>query len=408
MRCNYLLQESTRLKIDWSKIYRSDTQIVLITNDSCITKLKQNSKKYFARIITTNDLSVHNLFTLISNDIANNNINKDAIRISTIDEFLVETTALLLDKFGIDGITIEQSRSFTDKICMKEKLSNTSIKIPKYHVFSFNEYKKRKNDYVDEIIQRVGFPCFSKPINSAGSYKTTKINNKEELNNWINTVDTNLIFEIDEFIDGELYHCDSIIQNGKITNVFVSKKLNPNFEFLKGRNVGNITVKDKLSIIEDIKIFNQVVLEALNKPNGVIHLELFKLYNNELVFLEIASRPPGCMNNEMYEKSYSINLQEEHVSIQFEQSTIKSVDRSTHAFWIWFPIKDGKIKSLKLPDINSKYENYWKYNIGDRLEKSVILTERLGGILVYNDNYDELLKDFERFKDHNCLEIEEE
>ena len=98
----------------------------------------------------------------------------------------------------ITGCNSYQSKLTFDKIDCLNFLSSKGIKVAS----SISIMKSKKID-VDEIENKIGFPCFVKASNSGSSFGVFKVNNKEEIIPCINSaleVDNKVLIE--SFIDG--------------------------------------------------------------------------------------------------------------------------------------------------------------------------------------------------------------
>ncbi|WP_315707629.1 ATP-grasp domain-containing protein [Brenneria uluponensis] len=98
-------------------------------------------------------------------------------------------------------------------------------------------------------------------------------------------------YEVEEYIEGDIYHVDAILANGSMPYFKVSKYLNTCLDFRNGQPLGSVTV-DNPEFIATAQIFTQEVCTRLNLENQAIHLELIECHG-ELVFLEIGGRVGG-------------------------------------------------------------------------------------------------------------------
>lgn len=56
------------------------------------------------------------------------------------------------------------------------------------------------------------------------------------------------------------------------------------------------------------KLFGEQVMAALDKPNGIYHVELFLTSNNEIIFNELNARVPGVLCVPCLQDCFGINF----------------------------------------------------------------------------------------------------
>lgn len=96
-------------------------------------------------------------------------------------------------------------------------------------------------------------------------------------------------YELEEFVEGDLYHADALVVGGVVRELVPSRTVNRWLEFITGTPVGSYQVPDDTRH----RPFAQQVVEALDIAEGCIHLEYFDAPDRGLVFLEIANRVGG-------------------------------------------------------------------------------------------------------------------
>lgn len=286
---------------------------------------------------------------------------------------------------------------FIDKTVNKSLLLNTDISTPKYEIFNRVRFIEDSLSYINEISERLSYPMFIKPIDQVSCRGAAKINNQSELNAWCesNKEYNGFEFEIDEFIHGSLYHCDSLIKNNEVIYTQVGKYCNTCFDFVCGLPLGSIVLPEQDQEAKEMQEFTKNVLSHLTPPkNGVTHLELFKRSNGELVFLEVAARPAGLQTASMYKKYLNVDLNEAHALLHIDEKYMPHVNLGTYSAYISYPCKDGYIKELKIPELKSSHEIIWFVKEGDTTKAVENLADRACEIILWNNNYEYLQEDF--------------
>lgn len=165
---------------------------------------------------------------------------------------------------------------------------------------------------------------------------------------------------------------------------------------MSGKITGSITLDENDPVIQPILSLNQKVLAALQPlPNCVVHLELFRRTNGELVFLEIACRAPGGMIVQMHHKHCHINFEQAHFSMQMGLPfDLTQHNQGPYCAWAWFPLVEGTIRGFQSLPIQSHHQIVWKIKVGETYSAAKSLIDYGGSIILWNEDYAELRRDF--------------
>lgn len=164
------------------------------------------------------------------------------VKFLAIDDKAVFINAKLRDEFKLHGFKEKDIRKFRYKNISKDILIRSGIRVPKYMLLDYKKYKKDKEVYIKSIEQFIGYPMFVKPIDEAGSNGARKIESRDDLSKWLENVNTNVRYEIDEFIEGQLVAVDSLIFNNKVLHMEAVENLNPYYTFTNGKAMGSLVI----------------------------------------------------------------------------------------------------------------------------------------------------------------------
>ena len=64
-----------------------------------------------------------------------------------------------------------------------------------------------------QFIEEVGYPLCTKPDNGVGASDTHKIENQQDLEYFFSTKDSDILYIMEEFIDGVVYSYDAIVDS---------------------------------------------------------------------------------------------------------------------------------------------------------------------------------------------------
>lgn len=360
------------IRADLNRTQREGMQFYLLATESVINRMDKKQLENFSGILKTS-FDQADLESMVGDLIRQNGWNVSSIAIITNDESAIIPAAALREKFGIEGASVKTSELFIDKIKMKERMAEKSVRIPRYVSFDPEAYLQDKDGYVENIFMQFNAEyVFAKPIDSFGSNNVSKLGTKAELRDWCEEHLTAKNYELDEYLVGELFHVDSIVVEGKIVDALPYKFSYPLAEVAKGKPFAVRLMSPEESDYQELIGFNAQVLNALEPlPEGITHLEVFKTTKGEFVFLEIACRPSGGMTSEASQLHSGVNHEEAHYLAQMHlpiRGLIPHEQREMYAAFIFYPKTEGEVISLgKRPDLTTMAEFNYCVKPGDNL-----------------------------------------
>lgn len=295
------------------------------------------------------------------------------------------------------GMSYDEVLKYRNKCYMKKILYDNGIKVPIFSKITSNEIAQNLFKKYKKVV--------IKPIFGMGSTNTYLIDSKEKLEIALNEIASKNsdyeIYEIEEFIEGDMYHLDSYIKNNQIQFCGIFKYLEKTIDYsASGYNAS--VMEDDQNIITLLNNFNQKVLNAFGLENGVAHHEIF-LNNNEVTFCEIAARPGGAGIVPAIEEVYSVNLFEASICMQLEQKNpIVKPKELFSGFVIFYP-KEGIIKDITPSDIFNKdwiplFRIYGK--VGDNLINVKHSADMLASFIITGKSKRDLMNKVEWIRDN--------
>lgn len=389
-----------RIRADLDRLKSESINFYLVTTEVVLNRLEENQLKYFLSIIKTTFSEV-DLESIFYNLIKERNLNVSEIAIITNDETAIIPAAKLREKFGVDGATVKSSELFINKIKMKERAAEKGIRIPKFVSFNPTEYAQSKEGYINNVLKELNTEqIFAKPIDSFGSNDVFKLNTRSDLLSWCEKHSSAINFELDEFLEGNLFHVDTIVTNGKIVEAQPYKYACPLAEVLKGKpHAGRLVSHEEGDYIKLID-FNHKVLAAFQPlPTGVTHLEIFKKQNGELIFLEIACRPSAGFTPEVSELHCGVNFEEAHYLVQIGlplKGLIPLKQRTMYAAYLFYPKLEGEVTRLA-ENLDLKTVSELKYYVkpGDILTSAKHIMDCVATVFMKSEDMHLLNDEFE-------------
>ncbi|WOG29452.1 acetyl-CoA carboxylase biotin carboxylase subunit family protein [Endozoicomonas sp. 8E] len=330
-------------------------------------------------------------FNDIEKQIKENNIDTVNLKVFSTSEDYMYTAAKLRALLSIEGMSFSEVAVFRDKTLMKKKAAQSKIRVPHFNNFEGQSYQ--------EIAEQVGLPFVMKPRDAAGSFGVHIIKCETDFSEAVKDITLADNYAFEEYINGNLYHVDLLVQNGDIVFSVACEYTFPNLDFLSGKPCLSLVLQSDSEVSKNLKAFASQIVRSLELENGPSHIEIFISDQGEMVFLEAACRTPGAIVVPLYEKQFGVNMIEEAINIEQGKPVEKICPASEyHHFAGIFPTIEGEIKQIHEVAIRSEFDLEMHCSVGDSFTGLNSLKNIAGSIVVKNKNYDDLRKDFEYFR----------
>ncbi|MGD8165321.1 ATP-grasp domain-containing protein [Pantoea sp. FN0307] len=312
------------------------------------------------------------------------------------DEDSLDVAARLREINGTKGTKPADILPFINKLVMKDRVSLAGISVPGHLAFDPSAYKRCAENWLNFVEDKLAYPLFTKQIDSAGSEDARKIHSRSELMQWCSEHAECDNYEIDEFIEGELFHVDTLVSQGEVLLTFVSRYNRPNAEALLGLSMGSTLMSEDMADYAALEEFNRNVLNSLTPlPDGAFHHEIFKRPNGQLIFLEIAARSAGAFIPKMLEKACGINIEEMHFMAQLGEIPPRlSSQFKQYAAWLFFPPRPGVIEHCSVPDLTVEHELFWRHTTGTELSAPASSSDRVLGVVLWCEDVQKLANNY--------------
>ena len=338
-------------------------------------------------------------------------INNPDIYFLTADEFCMDVVADCREYFHAHGPKHCDIDRFRNKDLMKQALQKSNILLPRYCVFDKAQYKIQRHRYLSELVATLPFPIFAKPIDGLGAVHTFLIHNHHELQQFADFAVTNAYeYELDEYLQGTLFHLDAINQNGRSIFFTASEYISPVFDFTRGKPCGSILLPVDHPLLPRLKAFNDEVMACMRPCDGATHLEVFLTPDQRMVFLEIAKRPVGSYAGIFIEKNIGFNYEEAHyrsmLGLPLDCSMANYPQRQAKQTWAVLPAPVGEIIALNTPKLQSEFYLDWRVSIGDVKTMIPDLSHPntfAGLITLQNEDHMQLYQEFKGLVDYQAV-----
>lgn len=238
-----------------------------------------------------------------------------------MDEFDVLPAARAREYLQIfKGMSRSHALRFRDKLTMRNIASASGIACPEY-IGTFNK------DEIDEYLDRIPAPWIVKPRTEVSAFGIRKCETRERVWEVLHELDQRNTwrdhpskFQLERFIEGRVFHVDSVIRNGRIVASGVSEYGMTPFDVAHSGGVFTTAIMDyKSAERKELETLNKTLLKAFKHDKGVAHAEFLQsAETGEFFLLEVAARVGGAYIANVVEHACGFNLWREWGKLETE------------------------------------------------------------------------------------------
>ena len=241
-------------------------------------------------------------------------------RIAALDDFDVETAAMLREHLRVPGMGRTTAGGFRDKLAMRMQARTLGIPVPEFSAV-FNDQE------VGDWVGRVTPPWVLKPRSSAAALGIRKIGDRDALWRALDDAgDDRAHCVLEQFVPGDVYHVDSIVWGGVVVFAVAFKYGRPPMEI---SHEGGLFITRRLPDDSEegraLLEMNRRLQEGLGLRRGVSHMEFIRAggAGGAFVFLETSARVGGAFIVDTIDAATGINLWREWAKVEIagEQGT---------------------------------------------------------------------------------------
>ncbi|MDQ2837818.1 MAG: ATP-grasp domain-containing protein [Actinomycetota bacterium] len=208
---------------------------------------------------------------------------RPAVRIAAITERYLLPVAALREELGLPGMTVDQTLRFRDKVRMKQHLQGKGIRLPDFAEYSSAAARELLGKYSAIV---------AKPRLGAGAAEVSILRSADDIEQFEQLRAGRLAeFDVEEFIEGTMYHVDSVADRGRVIAATAGASIDENTSFGKGKFYRDVGVPAG-PLLDELLAFNAAVIAAHPDFVGVTHHEMFATADG-VCFCEIAARAGG-------------------------------------------------------------------------------------------------------------------
>jgi biotin carboxylase len=233
-------------------------------------------------------------------------------RIVALDDFDVETAALLREHLRVPGMGETTARYFRDKLAMRVRAHDHGVLVPAF-VGLFND------EAVNAYLDRVEGPWLVKPRSQAAAIGIRKATSRDEVWQHIHDLGDMRAFSLlEQFVPGDIYHVDAIVWNREVVFSAAHRYGSPPWTVAHQGGVFTTSSVDRQSEESQVlDALNRRLLDTLGLVRGVTHTEFIRAHaDGRWYFLETASRVGGAFIVDVIAASTGLNLWQEWAKVE--------------------------------------------------------------------------------------------
>jgi biotin carboxylase len=233
-------------------------------------------------------------------------------RIVALDDFDVETAALLREHLRVPGMGETTARYFRDKLAERMKARNFGILVPDF-VHTVNDAQ------VAAFAAGTPLPWILKPRSQAAAIGMKKIERAEDLQPSLDDLgDRRSFYVLERFVAGDVFHVDAIVWEKAVVFQSMHRYGQPPFEVAHGGGIFTTTsVARHDPAWAALERINRDVLATFGIVRGVTHTEFIRSAGDgRFLFLETSARVGGAFIVDLVEAESGLNLWREWAKLE--------------------------------------------------------------------------------------------
>jgi biotin carboxylase len=233
-------------------------------------------------------------------------------RIVALDDFDVETAALLREHLRVPGMGDTTARYFRDKLAMRGRARSAGLLVPEF-------VPVVNHDQIREFTSRVAPPWILKPRSLAASVGIKKVSDETQLWAAIDALGDKQSFHVlEQFVSGDIFHVDSIVFERIVRFAPVHRYGQPPMDVAHHGGIFTTrTLERHGAEALPLEIVNARVIEALGLVRGVTHTEFIQgRHDGRIYFLETSARVGGAYIVDVIEAATGVNLWREWARLE--------------------------------------------------------------------------------------------
>ena len=224
-------------------------------------------------------------------------------RVVPLDEFDLDTAALIREHLRLPGLGRTATRPFRDKLAMRETARKAGVAVPDFSgVVNHDELWK--------FLSSTEGPWMLKPRTSASAIGIQKFSDPNAVWPMLERLgDESSHHLVERFLPGEIFHVEGLSWKGELLFALPHQYGQPPFETMHSGGIFSTrTLKRESDEAEALRAIHADVIRGLGMTSGPTHSEFIRAHaDGKFYFLETAARVGGAYIAEVVEAASGIN-----------------------------------------------------------------------------------------------------
>ncbi|HTV02017.1 MAG TPA: hypothetical protein VMF13_15825 [Luteitalea sp.] len=233
-------------------------------------------------------------------------------RVVPLDDFDVETAALLREHLRIPGMGETTARYFRDKLAMRVRANDHGVLVPPF-VGLFNDQA------IEAYLDVTPGPWLVKPRSQAAAIGIRKAETRDEVWQHVHALGDQRAFSLlEQFVPGDIFHVDSIVWQREVVFTATHRYGSPPWTVAhQGGIFTTSTVERRSEDAQALDALNRRLLDTLGLVRGVTHTEFIRGHaDGRFYFLETAARVGGAFIVDVIQAATGLNLWQEWAKLE--------------------------------------------------------------------------------------------
>jgi biotin carboxylase len=250
-------------------------------------------------------------------------------------ERAVLPAAVIREALGVRGARPAQALLWRDKLAMKARVREAGIACT-------DVLRVDASTDPEALVAALGLPLVLKPRSASGGRGTLVLHDVQKVRTALAAGEpaessTRLA---ERFVDGGELSVESIVQGGEIVFENVTEYLSPGWSNI-------VPAQLSASIEGRVRALNRAAIAALEIQDGIAHLEAFVTAQGEIVFGEVACRPPGGALMELIEDVYGFDPWTAHLAVELRRPIAPAREAASSAGVCFLHPGEGQVLALR-------------------------------------------------------------
>lgn len=228
---------------------------------------------------------------------------RDYRRVVALDEFDLDTAALVREHLRLPGLGRTATRPFRDKLAMRETAQRAGVPVPEF-------CSTVNHDRLWAFLSSTEGPWLLKPRASASAIGIQKFSDPQAVWPMLERLGDEASHHlVERFIPGDIYHVEGLSWNGELLWALPHKYGQPPFETMHSGGIFSTrTLERGCDEEQALQTIHRDVLRGLGMTTGPTHSEFIRSHaDGRFLFLECAARVGGAYIAEVVEAAAGVN-----------------------------------------------------------------------------------------------------